>query len=158
MSDVETVFNSLAVRQHGVAAVWQLLRKKLERKAIEHWVRTRRPPRVHRGVYGEPSSLGCFMAAALALGPGAAVSHLSALRVWGMRPHEVDEPKDDVDVSAPGPGGRCERKGMVVHRRMDLRRTRCLEIPVTTPTQSLIDAGLLRHERTGRWRPRRCCG
>ena len=147
MSHVEQVFRRLAERQHGVAAVWQMKRLKLERAAIDHWIRTAGPPRVHRGVYGVPTLLGRFMAAALAVGPGAAVSHLSGLRVWGIRPHERDEEeRDPIEVSAPGPGGRRKRDGIVVCRRDGLQRTRCLGIPVTTPTQSLLDARLERHE------------
>lgn len=147
MHDVEAVFERLAARQHRVAAVWQMVRLGVARKAIDRWVREHREQRLHRGVYGELTLLGRYMAAALALGPGAAVSHLSGLRVLGMRPHEKDEePEDDVHVSAPGPGGRCERDGMVVHRRQALERTRSAGIPVTPPTQCLLDAGLPRHE------------
>jgi len=147
MTDVETVFNRLASRQHGVAAVWQMIRLRVPRTDVDEWVREHRDSRVHRGVYGTPTLLGRFMAAALAVGPGAAVSHLSGLRVWAMRPQQPeDEEPHPVEVSAPGPGGRRERDGMVICRRQALERVRCLGIPVTTPTQSLLDARLPRHE------------
>ena len=144
MVDVEMVFNRLAARQHGVAAVWQMLRLGAPRASVDAWVREHREERLHRGVYGRPALLGGFMAAALAIGPGSAVSHLSGLRVWGMRPHAEDDVT--VEVSAPGRGGRRRRDGLVVCRCQALRRVRCLGIPVTTPTQSLLDARLPRHE------------
>ena len=144
MVDVEMVFNRLAARQHGVAAVWQMLRLGVPRADVDTWVRGHRELRLHRGVYGMPTLLGRFMAAALAVGPGAAVSHLSGLRVWGMRPHAEDDAT--VEVSAPGPGGRRRRHGIVVCRREALERTRRLGVPVTTPTESLLDARLPRHE------------
>ena len=143
MQDVERVFNRLAARQHGVAAVWQMLALGMSRKAVDAWVCEHRSSRIHRGVYGVPDGLGRYMAAALAVGRGSAISHLAALRLWAMRPREEEEV---IEVSAPGPGGRRRRDGFVVHRRMGFTHTRCLAIPVTSPTESLVDARLARHE------------
>lgn len=142
MSHAERVFRELAARQHGVAAVWQLRLRGVARTSIDHWIRTRRPQRIHRGVYGDASGRGRIMAAALALGPGAAVSHASALAVWGMRP----EPDGNVQVSTPGLGGRRSRDGILVHRRGTLERTTWAGIPVTPPARTLLDARLPRHE------------
>src|SRR6186997_1070047 len=58
--------------------------------------------RIHRGVYAVGHTRLSFesrcMAAVLALGEGAAVSHLSAAAVWGMlRPHD-----GPIDVTVSG--------------------------------------------------------
>src|SRR5687767_9218578 len=50
--DAGRLFDELARRQHGVAAVWQLIRRRVPRAAIDKWVRKNREVRLHRGVYG----------------------------------------------------------------------------------------------------------
>lgn len=135
------IFRELASRQHGVAAVWQLLRLGVRRTAVDYMLRKRRPPRIHWGVYGEPTRLGEFMAAALAMGPGAAISHGAGVVLWGM----LDDDHTVIEVSAPGPGGRDPRDGFVVHRPTKLTVAHRHGIPVATPTQCLKDAKLERH-------------
>lgn len=141
MEQVEKVFTSLARGQHGVAAVWQMRALGLSRTAIDHWIRTRRPPRIHRGVYGEASGRGRIAAAALALGPGAAASHSTALAIWGMR----DPQPGPVRVSAPGRTGRARRDGIVVHRPVGMTRTVQDGIPVCSPTEAIVGARLPRY-------------
>ena len=141
---VQRVFSELARRQHGVAAVWQLLDERLPRTAVDRWIRVERPDRVHRGVYGTPAgNLGRAMAAALAAGPLAAVSHGTGLAVWAMR--EWDE-EAVLTVSVPGSGGCVERDGFRVHRTRRADTTTCLNVPVSTPMQCLLEANLPRHE------------
>jgi hypothetical protein len=133
----------LAVRQHRVVARWQLTRAGLSKGEIESaW---RGLWRVHQGVraVGELSQLGRFMAAALALGPGAVVSHASALMLHGLLPYAAG----DIHVSVPGNGGRRQREGLQVHRQAAVAAGTCLGIPVAGPSQALRDAGLPRHER-----------
>ncbi len=56
------------------------------------------------------------MAAVLALGEGAAVSHRSAAALWGMlKPHS-----GPIDLTVPGDGGRRKRRGITVHRSSTL--------------------------------------
>ena len=143
MERVEKVFKMLTKRQHGVAAVWQLRAHGLRRTAIDHWLRTERPEQIRRGVYGDDGGLGRIVAAALALGPGAAVSHSNALAVWGLREHRPSP----VHVSAPGRGGRARRDGIVVHRPKTLTLVVHDGIPVCSPTQALLDARLPRFAR-----------
>ncbi len=92
-SDAEIA--ALAGRQHGVASYRQLRALGLSARAIEGRVAAGHLHRVHRGVYaiGHPSlSLrGHWMAAVLAGGAGAALSHRPAgagwtLRAWTGRP------------------------------------------------------------------------
>jgi very-short-patch-repair endonuclease len=56
------------------------------------------------------------MAAVLALGDGAAVSHRSAAALWRMLPPH-DGP---IEVTVPGDGGREKRRGIRVHRSSTL--------------------------------------
>ena len=74
------------------------------------------------------------MAAVLAAGPGAALSHRSAAELWGLLPG-CSSP---IHLTVPGNGGRARRKGIAVHRgRAPTARHR--GIPVTTPERTLRD-------------------
>lgn len=83
------------------------------------------------------------MAAVLACGPGAALSHRSAGALWGMRTTSADSP---IDVTAPNRRGRTPR-GIVAHRHGSLvakDRTTVRGIPTTTPERTLLDlAGVI---------------
>jgi very-short-patch-repair endonuclease len=136
------VFRELADRQHGVAAVWQLLEMGLRRTAVDWMLRKHRPPKVHRGVYGVPTRLGEFMAATLAVGRGAAVSHRAGVVLWGM----LEDEDVTVEVSIAGVGGRDPRDAFRVHRPRKLTALCRHGIPVVTPTRCLVDADLSPHE------------
>ena len=134
---------SLAARQHGVAARWQLLELDMHPQAIKHRIAQGRLHPIRRGVYavGRPqiTRKGELMAAVLACGPEAVLSHLSAGELWG-----IYEPKtsDPVHLSVPGRGGRRRHPGLVIHRRPALRpesRTERDRIPVTNASQTVID-------------------
>ncbi|MGE5407714.1 MAG: type IV toxin-antitoxin system AbiEi family antitoxin domain-containing protein, partial [Syntrophothermus sp.] len=106
----------LAAGQHGIVTVAQLRRAGLDKSAISRRVRSGRLHRVHRGVYAvghRPLSWKEFwMAAVLACGEAAVLSHRSAAALWGfLRP--VDGP---VDVSVPSRNGRAKRAGIRIHR------------------------------------------
>ena len=81
--------------------------------AVEHRLAAGRLHRWHKGVYavGRPSltTKGHWMAAVLACGPGAALSHRSAAALWGIG---RDGWKTDVSV----PGDRRSRGMIKVHR------------------------------------------
>lgn len=106
----------IATRQHGVVTVSQLQGIGLDKSAISRRVTSGRLHRVHRGVYaiGHPpvNHHGWWMAAVLAGGEGAALSHASAAALWGLlRP--ISGP---IDVSVPHHSGRARRRGVRIHR------------------------------------------
>ncbi len=136
-----------SVVQHGVITRAQLLDAGLTRHGIAHRLQRGRLYRVHRGVYavGHPrlSREGRWMAAVLACGPGAALSHLTAAKLWGI--WERAEPAS-THVSVPGAGGRSGPRGVVLHRTnlapLDVARRE--GISVTSLPRTLIDiAGTL---------------
>jgi very-short-patch-repair endonuclease len=133
----------LAARQHGVVSRAQLEAAGVKRGSIQKRVAAGRLHRVHQGVYavGHPglSDHGRWSAAALACGEGAVLSHSSAAALWGL----LSLPGVDVvHVTVPGDSGRRKRRGIRLHRSTTLGPddvTRRRNIPVTTPTRTLID-------------------
>lgn len=131
----------LARRQHDVVTHAQLRELGFTAHAINHRLRRGRLHLVHRGVYavGRPelTRYGEWIAAALACGPGAVLSHSSAAALWGIRDKETRQ----IEVTVPA--GRFPRRpGIRVHRRAALTAkdlTRHRGIPVTTPACTLID-------------------
>jgi very-short-patch-repair endonuclease len=131
----------LVDRQHGVVSWWQLRELGWSRRAIQHRVATGRLHPVRRGAYavGRPKldRRGDLMAAVLACGRGAALSHGSAAALWGVCPDR----SGPVDVSSPSLADRCQ-PGVRVHRRRCLRSadvTSLEGIPLTVPVLTLID-------------------
>jgi hypothetical protein len=134
----------IAARQHGVATQRQIRAVGVSSAAISSWVRRGRLHRVHQGVYAVGHTAlgehGRWMAAVLACGSGAVLSHASAAAHWGLlRP--IDGP---VDVSVPTQNGRRKRTGIRVHRCRSLAErtrltTRHRGIPVTTPARTVAD-------------------
>jgi very-short-patch-repair endonuclease len=132
---------ALVRRQHGVIARWQLLGFGLGARAIDWRVGSGRLHPVWRGVYavGRPDlgQLGYWMAAALACGSSAVLSHGSAAALWGFG----SERGGLIDVSVPA-GSPRRRPAIRVHRRAVLRPedvTTHRGIPVTSPVLTLID-------------------
>jgi hypothetical protein len=131
---------SLVRRQHGVLARRQLLELGMTPNAIKDRMANGRLHPVWRGVYavGRPqlSREGWWMAAVLACGPFAALSHRSAAALWGLIPSA----RGLIAVSVPAHIVR-KRRGIVVHRRVlgpsDV--TRQLGIPVIAVVPTLID-------------------
>jgi very-short-patch-repair endonuclease len=80
---------------------------------------------------------------------GAAVSHRSALSLWGLLP-DNQEPSD---VIVAGDGGRARRVGIRVHRSLTLASgdvTLHRGIPVTTPGRTIADLrGAISTRRSG---------
>jgi predicted transcriptional regulator of viral defense system len=145
MSDkraIDRAIARLAANQHGVVSVDQLRAIGLDLDAISYRVRVGWLYRVHRGVYavGHPHLTveGRWMAAVLACGQGAVLSHRSAAALWGMLPSQPGFP----EVTVPGHGGRRRREGIRLHRSISLypaHATLRLGIPVTTPARTLAD-------------------
>lgn len=76
------------------------------------------------------------MAAVLAVGDGALLSHRSAARLWWLMPLDVEW----IDVTAP-PGRVVRRRGIVAHESVvaDDERTVVDGIPVTSPFRTVFD-------------------
>lgn len=129
---------ALAERQHGVVARAQL--RGLGAGAVRHSIESGRLHVVLRGVYavGRPSLTrrGWWMAATLACGQGAALSHRSAGALWGIG-REVGP----IEVTTPVASPR-RRPGLIVHRRPhlgDRDLTTQQNIPLTAPVRTLLD-------------------
>ncbi|HEX3359547.1 MAG TPA: type IV toxin-antitoxin system AbiEi family antitoxin domain-containing protein [Solirubrobacterales bacterium] len=131
----------LARAQH-----WVLTRADLEAlgfsdAAVEHRVAIGRLHPVARGIYAvgraELAPQGKWMAAVLACGDGAVLSHRSAAELWGIGYEE----KGRIDVTIRR-RSRLERAGVRVHCRPKLPErsvVRRLGLPATHPVQTLID-------------------
>jgi very-short-patch-repair endonuclease len=131
----------LAAYQHGAVARRQLLELGCSTDWIAHRLATGRLHRVRRGVYaiGRPQLTreGQWMAAVLACGPDAVLSHDSAAALWGMAKERVSE----IHVSGPCHVSR-RHAGLRVHRRAALSDGEIehrLGIPVTSVPTTLID-------------------
>lgn len=96
--------------------------------------------RVHRGVFAiagvELAPRGEWMAATLACGPGAALSHQAAAALLEVKP---ERPRL-IDVTVPSRAGRLPGEGIRLHRpRRPVPVSRVDGIPVTTPARTLLD-------------------
>jgi very-short-patch-repair endonuclease len=91
----------LARRQHGVVSRDQLLRLGFQAGAIGRRLRGGRLHQIHPGTYAVGHSLltqhGRWMAAVLASGPDAVLSHWSAAALWMIRPNS----RSIIDVTDP---------------------------------------------------------
>ena len=127
------------MRQHGVISRVQLIAVGVSMSAIDRRVRSGRLVPVFRGVYAAGhaplTALGYCMAAVLACGGGAVLSHRSAAFVWRIGPQP-----GFADVTVTGGRGR-KIEGIVAHRAVmeDDEVTVEQNIPVTTPARTLID-------------------
>lgn len=111
----------IAARQHGVVSLRQLEGLGLSRYAIAKRAKKGRLHRVHQGVYAVGHKglgwHGRWMAAVLACGEGAVLSHGSAASLWGLlKPTEGPS-----HVSTPSTSGRTTRRGIHIHRCPSLR-------------------------------------
>ncbi|HEV2786079.1 MAG TPA: DUF559 domain-containing protein [Solirubrobacteraceae bacterium] len=144
---VDALIARIAATQHGVVTLRQLWAAGLGNNAIYHRVRCGRLHRLYRGVYAvghrHLTRDGCWLAAVLALGDGAALSHVSAAAAWGLRNSGATR----IHVTVPTRGGRGHRAGITVHRSRTLRSQDVMiveAIPVTTVARTLVDiAGTL---------------
>jgi very-short-patch-repair endonuclease len=130
----------LARRQHGVVARAQLRGIGMGEGAIEGRVRRDQLHLLYRGVYKvgyrRISRAGWWMAAVLASGSGACLSHRSAARLWRLIPPGVEW----AEVTSPPPR-RARRNGIVCHEGViaEDEREAVDEIPVTSPFRTIFD-------------------
>jgi hypothetical protein len=135
-------FEALASRQHGLVTRRQLLELGLTPRRIEGWLAARRLHRVHDGVYRlgaivTPQSR--LMAAVLACGRGAAVSHSDAAWILELGVPSSGHGPVHVKVDAKV---RVRRPGIIAHRALGLTAadvTVVDHIPVTVLDLTLLD-------------------
>jgi very-short-patch-repair endonuclease len=126
----------VAARQHGVVTIGQLAAAGLGRRAVDHRVAHGLLVRRHRGVYQVgpiAAPLSREMAAVLACGAKAALSHHSAAAVWGF-----GKPDVVVHVTVEGDTAR-SRDGIRVHHTLSLNAAVHNGLPLTTPARTLAD-------------------
>ena len=141
----------MAARQHGVVARGQILRLGFSPRVIEHRLATHRMRSIHRGVYAltplELAREGRWMAAVIAAGPGALLSHRSAAALWGLIPPPDRRP----EVTAPRRPRRAEPIDIHETRAFDpADRARRAGIEVTTVARTLLDLAAVAPLRLGR--------
>ena len=138
---IDRSISAFALEQHGVVALRQLVELGLSASAVRNRVANGRLHRVHRGVFAVGHANltrdGRFMAATLACGPGAVLSHRAVGAKWdlGLRGRPW------VDVTAPGRRGR-RRPGIRVHSAATLAAHDADVIdgiPCTTLARTLLD-------------------
>jgi very-short-patch-repair endonuclease len=129
----------LARRQYGVVARRQLLGLGMGEDAIQHRLAIGRLHLVHQGVYLVGHRLipreGRWMAAGLASGPGAVLSHWSAAALWMIRPNS----RSIIDITTP----QKSRSWKGIRRHHSLlpadEHTTQEGIPVTTVPRTILD-------------------
>jgi len=132
---------ALAGRQQGVVSAAQLPGLGVTQRMIDRRITAGRLHRIHHGVYavGHPN-LGPearWMAATLACGAGAVLSHRSAAALLGIR----DSAGSRIEVSSPRRVGR-SRAGILVHSGGSLTAADVVEIrgiPCTAVARTVID-------------------
>jgi predicted transcriptional regulator of viral defense system/very-short-patch-repair endonuclease len=134
--------NRLTRRQHGLVSAPQAGALGLTDRHVEDRVRRGHWTAVRRGVYAlagmAPTREQALLAAVLAAGGGAAVSHRSAGHLWGMRGVEDPERIDLVTDLR----GRPRLDGVTAHRSgaiFDEDVTRVRGVPVTSRARTLVD-------------------
>jgi hypothetical protein len=116
----------------------QLLGLGMAPRTITSWVENHRLTRVHAGVYAvghaQQSPHALSMAAILACGDQAVLSHGSAAALWGIRPWPRI-PEVTCPLEKRRPGIRAHRTQTLT--RKDIRRHR--NIRVTSPSRTILD-------------------
>ncbi len=149
---IEERIARLALRQNGNVTGEQLRDLGLGHDAVSYRAQHKRLFPVHQGVFavGRPpqTAVERYAAAVLACGPGAALSHFSALSLWGLSERWSLPPHVTTRT-------RRRRPGIITHEASNLRgkdfRTRTA-IRVTSPARTILDCAreLGRQGRLGR--------
>lgn len=141
MRGVFSIAAETAARQHGRISHEQLLAAGVSRRQVERWLEDGRLRRVHKGVYAlghaAPSANADRMAAVLAGGAGAVLSHRAAAYKLGL----VRGPAPRPEITVPTVSHR-RRPGIVIHRVAALHRADVAlldNIPITIVPRTLID-------------------
>lgn len=134
----------------------QLRRLGLRRGAVAHGVKTGRLHPLHHGVYAVGHARlgreGRWLAAVLACGPGAVLSHRSAAALWGLL--QSDQARIDVTAPRSRNGGPTRAPLIRLHRSrsLDARDTTSHQgMPITSVPRTLLDlAATIRPDRLER--------
>jgi len=136
-------YASQAAHERGLVTRRRLRQQGVSERTIDYWIEQQLLVVVHAGVYrvaGAPVTWEqSVYAAVLAAGRGAAASHRSAARLWGIG-------EDDwsvVEITVPMPR-QPRLHDVVVHRSRDLNRawtTLRSRIPATNPLRVMLDVG-----------------
>lgn len=132
---------ALCATQYGLVAYPQLRDLGLSRSAISRRLKRGHLHPIHRGVYavGHPGigARARWLAATMAIGAGALLSHLDAAALWRLLPGRAGS----IHVTVPADSGCRSRAGIHVHRARIDARDRCRRegIAVTSPERTLID-------------------
>lgn len=150
MSATDAAIAAIADRQHGRVAAAQLVAAGVSRTAIKRRVSDGRLRRVHRGVYAvghdQRTLRGSWMAAVLALGPGALLGRRDAAALRDLR---AAGSRSRVDVLVPGTS-RHRRRGIAVYATSTLHpddRDEVDGIPVTSAERTIVDLADVLPER-----------
>jgi very-short-patch-repair endonuclease len=146
------VIGRIAGVQHGVLARWQLLAAGVPASAIDRRLNGWNLIAIYPGVYAvghrSLSRYGEWLAAALAGGERAMLSHRSAAALLGIAD---DEPGLQIEITVPHEDGGGRRiSGLAIHRSrlpLDEARVERQAIPVTTIERTLIDLAGARPDR-----------
>lgn len=137
----ERAVAALAERQYGVVARRQLVACGMKKTAIGGWLRRGRLILIHRGVYAlghrRLQRHGHWMAAVLAAGDGALLSHRDAAALHGLR-----RPHDGIATDVTTTGRVAKTAILAAHQAVSLAaedRTNVDGIPVTTVARTLVD-------------------
>jgi very-short-patch-repair endonuclease/predicted transcriptional regulator of viral defense system len=136
----DTAMSALAASQHGVVARWQLTPLGVTPKIIKTRIARGSLIRLHRGVYAvgheQLRKEGRWLAAVLAVGSEAVLSHRDAAGLHGIRPAN----RQKIDVTTPR-RGRGSQQRIEVHPAVldPLDVTKLNNIPVTNLARTLID-------------------
>jgi very-short-patch-repair endonuclease len=138
---IDRLISDLAGRQHGVVARWQLLAAGVTRNQIGWRLAIGRLYELHRGVYlvghAVPPRYAPEMAALLACGPTAILSHRSAASLWLLVPYPAPGP---VCVTVE-PERSARRPKLEIHRaRVETRHIRHRHrLALTSPPRTVLD-------------------
>ena len=137
---VDQALAELAHRQWGVVSLAQLQALGRGARAVQLRAQTGRLRRIHRGVYAIGGAAlpreGRGLAAVLACGEGAVLSHTSAAVHWGLLTYDPPQPHVTAPASTRGAAGiRLHRT-----RSLDARDTTIHRgIPITTLAKTFLD-------------------
>ncbi|HEU4461390.1 MAG TPA: type IV toxin-antitoxin system AbiEi family antitoxin domain-containing protein, partial [Solirubrobacterales bacterium] len=137
--DSDAGIAALAERQYGVISRLQLRECGLGESAIDRRRRAGRLHLVHKGVYAVGHRLipreGRWMAAVLASGPDAVLSHWSAAQLWMIRPNS----RTRIDVTVPHRSRSSKPIRRHVSEVPDDERTVKAGIPLTSVPRTILD-------------------
>jgi predicted transcriptional regulator of viral defense system len=137
---VDATIAAVAGRQYGVITTAQLRAAGLNDSGVSKRVTAGRLHPLYRGVYAvghsKLSQEAQWMAAVLAAGEGAVLSHAAAAKHWNIWRGKAK----GIDITVPGQ--RRSRQGFTIHRArtLDKRDTTTRQgIPITTVPRTLVD-------------------